>query len=76
MGSSIILAVVTVVLYALFLYGRHPKGFPPHPNFSLPLLGDILSLMPNTGKAFERMHAKYGDVYGFLMGTQRQVVEL
>ncbi len=73
MSPLIPFALAILALYVLFLKTRHPKGFPPHPGFSLPMVGDMLSLLPNTGEAFKRMRAKYGDVYGFLMGTQRQV---
>ncbi len=72
MGPLLLLLVAAAAAaYAYYLKTRHPKGFPPHPGFSLPVVGDFAMLVPNSGQAFKRMWKKYGDVYGFLMGSQR-----
>ncbi len=55
--------------YVKFLWSRYPKGFPPHPTFSLPIFGDILSLGTNFPKGLKALRAKHGDIFGFTFGA-------
>ncbi len=65
------LAVAVVASWILYLVTRYPSGFPTHPRFSLPVIGDSLLLFPNIQKGFEQLRKKYGKIHGLMLGNMR-----
>jgi len=63
-----------LLLWLHFYSTRHPKNFPPHPRFTLPLLGDTLSVGKDTNEGFKRMHKTLGPIFGLWLGPIRAVV--
>lgn len=63
--------VALVAYYLLYLYTRYPKHFPPHPRFSIPVLGDIIHMRKSRIQAFKRFRKKYGDIFGYMVGSRR-----
>ncbi len=63
-----------LVLYWFLVATRHPKDFPPGPRFTLPVLGNALSLGADISAGFERLRRRYGDVYGLFVAKDRSVV--
>ncbi len=69
------LLLCTYLLYWFFVVKRHPKGFPPGPRtWTMPLVGDSLTIGKNRAKGLERLRKLYGDVYGLWYGPLRTVV--
>ncbi len=69
----VILAIL-LVLYWFLVAARHPKGFPPGPRFSLPILGNALSIGSDLFEGTEKLRRKYGNVFGLYLGKDRTVV--
>jgi len=70
LAAIFLLAIVGVY----FVKMRHPKNFPPHPKWSLPLLGDSLAIGQDMAAGFKRMHERFGPVFGVWLGPVRAVV--
>jgi len=69
---AIVLTVLALCLH--FYITRHPKNFPPHPKFTLPFIGDSLSVGKDNNEGFIRMHKSYGSIFGLWLGQLRAVV--
>nr|AIL94128.1 cytochrome P450 CYP3032A1 [Tigriopus japonicus] len=74
MFGSVIVGLLVLGVFWWFKNYSHPKGFPPSPKTSWPLLGDILLLGENIVTGFHEMKEKYGDIFGLFLGPQRIVV--
>ncbi|ESP04755.1 hypothetical protein LOTGIDRAFT_229889 [Lottia gigantea] len=76
------LSVILIILTTLgiwFSFFRKPRGIPPGPNWTLPLLGDLLSIAnPDDGGdsrlPFRRLRKKYGDIFSVYLGPRLVVV--
>jgi len=67
--------IFAAVLIGLYFYSiKHPHNFPPHPKFSLPLIGDVHMVGKDINQGFKRMHEKYGPIFGLWLGPNRAVV--
>ncbi len=63
--------LVIVAYYLFYLFNRHPKNFPPHPRFSIPVFGDSIFMGKSRTKAFRRFRQRYGDIFGYIIGSKR-----
>ena len=70
-GFLIFLAVFALMHILL----RKPKGIPPGPSFTLPVVGDLLPLASgDIRKTFRKLRNKHGDIFSFYIGGQLTVV--
>ena len=69
--------LIACLVVAGCLYWRrstqHPEGFPPGPNFPIPILGDMLSFKGNLVDGVIAFKEKYGDIFGMWVGPRRTV---
>jgi len=47
------------ISYWIFVGRKHPPGFPPSPSFSLPVIGDALTLGQHLPVGFKKLRHKY-----------------
>jgi len=66
--------LVVLIIFLYFYLTRHPANFPPHPKWTLPLIGNALSIGNDTNKGFSKLHQKLGPIFGLWMGPLRGVV--
>ncbi|XP_042883981.1 cytochrome P450 2J4-like [Penaeus japonicus] len=59
--AALVLTVLFIIFYKAAL---RPPCFPPGP-FALPILGNILSILPSPKDAFKRFQEKYGPICGY-----------
>ena len=75
--DSNIIAVLIFIAVFLFLYlsTRKPKGIPPGPSFTLPIIGDLLLFFGvNIRNTFSQLQQKHGNVFSFYLGKDLTVV--
>nr|AIL94129.1 cytochrome P450 CYP3032B1 [Tigriopus japonicus] len=70
----VLLLFLAVLIWWWTFKFLHPRGFPPGPRLSLPLLGDSLTLGSNIVDGLDKLRIKYGDVVGFYLGPMRAVL--
>ena len=70
------LPILFLVFLLTWYYQKwtHPKGFPPGPRKTLPLVGDAYLLDKEVYKSFCDLATEYGDICGFWLGSKRTVV--
>ena len=69
-----ILVFITVFL-SLYLMTRKPKGIPPGPVFTLPILGDLpLLFSKDTRQVFKDLRQKHGNIFSFYLGKELTIV--
>lgn len=74
MWTQIIIAVLVIIVIAVFRASFRPRNFPPGP-LSLPLAGSVPFLdVRNLGKSFKDLSVKYGDVFSVFVGSKPVVV--
>ena len=75
-GEDITSFLIFLVVFALLhILLRKPKGIPPGPLFTIPILGDLLLLASGDIKgAFRKLRNKHGDIFSFYIGRQLVVV--
>lgn len=67
--------IFIVVLLLTHLLTRKPKGIPPGPPITLPLLGDLpLLFQGDIMKVFGKLRKHYGDIFSFYMGRELIIV--
>ena len=67
--------VFIFVFMTVYLAVRKPKGIPPGPALTLPLLGDLPLLAGgDVRKIFRKLRKKYGHVFSFYMGKELMIV--
>ncbi len=71
MWSLALLVGALSLLYWQYHRTRHPKNFPPHPRFSIPLLGDALLFNKGLTTSVEELRQRFGKVFGALSGPIR-----
>ncbi|NXA31445.1 CP2J2 protein, partial [Eudromia elegans] len=71
---TLLVFLVVFLLIADYMKRRKPKNFPPGP-FSLPFLGNVLSLdFIDSLKGVEKLTKKYGDIFSIDMGSMSCVM--
>ena len=68
---------LTAILLAciVWLYvSRLPRGFPPSPWLSLPLIGHAYLLGTNADRGFSRLRSRLGNIFGLSFGPNPMVV--
>lgn len=74
MWTQIIVAVLVIIVIAVFRASFRPRNFPPGP-LSLPLAGSVPFLdVRNLGKSFKDLSVKYGDIFSVFVGSKPVVV--
>ncbi len=71
MLNLFVILVAVAASYWLYLRRRFPKNFPPHPSYSIPILGDTWNFRNGPTTGIEIMRKKYGKVFGMLVGNVR-----
>ncbi len=72
---EIVIACVSFVLYWFLVALRPPPKYPPGPRFStLPFVGNALIVGKSFAECYNRLRAKYGDVFSMYYGPYRTVV--
>ncbi len=71
MLNLLFILVGVAVSYWLYLRRRFPENFPPHPKYSIPVLGDMWNFRHGPTTGIEMMRRKYGRVFGMLVGSVR-----
>ncbi|XP_041339218.1 cytochrome P450 2J2-like [Pyrgilauda ruficollis] len=62
------------LLVADYMKSRNPKNFPPTP-FRLPFLGHVYLLdFKDPAATVQRLHKRYGDIFGIQMGSMKFVI--
>jgi len=51
--------LIVAITYWIFVGRKHPHGFPPSPQFSLPFIGDGLILGEQLLIGFEKLRQRY-----------------
>merc|ERR1712223_1229578 len=68
------IAVVVILLIAIFKNSVRPPNFPPGP-IGLPLVGYLPFLdVTNIGRSFQRISKRYGDIFSIMVGTKPLVI--
>ncbi|ESO92157.1 hypothetical protein LOTGIDRAFT_217014 [Lottia gigantea] len=73
------ISIVTIIVTSFWLVMRKPHGIPPGPSWTLPIVGDMLSIGSKTDKSnvtlpFRRLRKKYGDIYSVYTGPKLTIV--
>ena len=71
-----IIFLIVLFLGTLWYYVKsfkHPKGFPPGPRLSLPIMGDAYILGEDFAFGFSSLIRKYGKTVGLWLGSNRAV---
>ena len=67
--------VFIIVFLTIYLSVRKPKGIPPGPPLTLPLLGDLpLLAAGDVLKTFRKLRKQHGDIFSFYMGKELMIV--
>ena len=69
-----IIFLIVLFLGTLWYYVKsfkHPKGFPPGPRLSLPIMGDAYILGEDFAFGFTSLIRKYGKTVGLWLGSNR-----
>ncbi|XP_041376981.1 cytochrome P450 2J4-like [Gigantopelta aegis] len=66
--------VCTMVCLFFWTCTRRPRGIPPGPLFTLPILGNLLQVGRNPITSFQKMRKQYGDVFSVYFGNRLVVV--
>ncbi|XP_041346850.1 cytochrome P450 2J4-like [Gigantopelta aegis] len=66
--------VFTVVCLFVWTCTRRPRGIPPGPLITIPILGHLLQIGANPIKSFQKMRKQYGDVFSVYIGNRLVVV--
>lgn len=71
----LLLSVITIVFALLFLSSRKPRGIPPGPQLTLPVIGDILVFKDgDILRTFQKLRKQYGDIFSLYLGRELTVV--
>ncbi len=72
--SPLFVVCVAVIAFLYYLSTKQPKGFPDGPRFTLPIIGNALSLGSKLIDGFDHLRQQYGDIYGLYLGPNRSVI--
>ena len=69
------LLVLISVFLLVYLSNRKPKGIPPGPVYTLPVVGDITLLIGgDVLKLFEKLRQRHGNIFSFYFGKNLTIV--
>uniref|UniRef100_A0A182YW76 Cytochrome P450 n=1 Tax=Biomphalaria glabrata TaxID=6526 RepID=A0A182YW76_BIOGL len=72
---TILVLIVTIALVAISLwFGRKKRNFPPCPVFTLPIIGNLLSLSGDQRSQYRKWRKKCGDIFCLYVGSKTIIV--
>ena len=67
--------VFIVVFFLTYMYTRKPKGIPPGPRYTLPIVGDLpLLIGGDIFDKFRKLRQKHSDIFSFYIGKELTIV--